>query len=316
MRSGPPTRCTHRRSPAAGSTCMGIIDDHSRLLVDYQCIYHDDAARFLILFRHAIATPRHPVDPVCRQRLPVHRRGAATHVRPAGDPGHPFRPGPPRRPRKSRTSVQDGAGAVPGRGPQRRGQLRSDTTWPIWPRCRRHCGHGWLGSITGASTRRPGRPREQRWAEGDPPAYCPTPEQLRQAFAWTVTRTVSKTATVSLEGNRYTVDDAFWPPQGHRTALRPVRSHQDRDLLGSDGWSARPCPSTSAAMPIRRRRPKSGTNRSSLTGIDYIATALPHAHQAETAGRLHLAHLVDPTRARHRQRHRAGPRASSTADRR
>jgi putative transposase len=33
----------------------GIIDDHSRRLVDHQCVYHDDAARFLILFRHAIA---------------------------------------------------------------------------------------------------------------------------------------------------------------------------------------------------------------------------------------------------------------------
>ena len=33
-----------------------IIDDHSRLLVDYQCTYRDDAARFMTLFRHAIAT--------------------------------------------------------------------------------------------------------------------------------------------------------------------------------------------------------------------------------------------------------------------
>src|SRR4029450_9756253 len=35
---------------------QGIIDDHSRLLVDYQCVSHDDAARFMTLFRHAIAT--------------------------------------------------------------------------------------------------------------------------------------------------------------------------------------------------------------------------------------------------------------------
>ena len=34
----------------------GIIDDHSRLLVDYQCVYHDDSARFMTLLRHAIAT--------------------------------------------------------------------------------------------------------------------------------------------------------------------------------------------------------------------------------------------------------------------
>jgi putative transposase len=35
---------------------QAIIDDHSRLLVGYQCVYHDDAARFMTLFRHAVAT--------------------------------------------------------------------------------------------------------------------------------------------------------------------------------------------------------------------------------------------------------------------
>jgi putative transposase len=33
----------------------GIIDDHSRLLVGYQCTYRDDAARFRAVLRHAIA---------------------------------------------------------------------------------------------------------------------------------------------------------------------------------------------------------------------------------------------------------------------
>jgi putative transposase len=35
------------------------------------------------------------------------------------------------------------------------------------------------------------------------------PELLRQAFLWRETRTVAKTATVSLYGNRYEVDDAL-----------------------------------------------------------------------------------------------------------
>jgi hypothetical protein len=47
----------------------GIIDDHSRPLVDHQCVYHDDAARFLTLFRHAIAHRGIPSMYVLAQRF-------------------------------------------------------------------------------------------------------------------------------------------------------------------------------------------------------------------------------------------------------
>jgi putative transposase len=45
----------------------------------------------------------------------------------------------------------------------------------------------------------------ERWSAGDPPAL-PTPAALREAFLWETTRTVTKTATVSLHGNTYLVD--------------------------------------------------------------------------------------------------------------
>ena len=41
-----------------------------------------------------------------------------------------------------------------------------------------------------------------------PPPTPPTPAQLREAFLWSETRTVTKTATVSLHGNVYVVDAA------------------------------------------------------------------------------------------------------------
>ncbi len=44
-------------------------------------------------------------------------------------------------------------------------------------------------------------------AEGIPDV--PTPAELREAFLWAETRTVTKTATVSLHGNRYEVDAAL-----------------------------------------------------------------------------------------------------------
>ena len=42
-----------------------------------------------------------------------------------------------------------------------------------------------------------------------PPPTLPTPVDLRDAFLWSETRTVTKTATVSLHGNVYVVDAAL-----------------------------------------------------------------------------------------------------------
>ncbi len=45
--------------------------------------------------------------------------------------------------------------------------------------------------------------------EADGPPELPSPELLREAFLWCETRTVTKTATVSLHGNQYEVDGAL-----------------------------------------------------------------------------------------------------------
>jgi putative transposase len=50
-------------------------------------------------------------------------------------------------------------------------------------------------------------PLERFDAAGAPP--LPTPALLREAFLWSVERTVTKTATVSLHGNQYEVDAAL-----------------------------------------------------------------------------------------------------------
>ena len=52
-----------------------------------------------------------------------------------------------------------------------------------------------------------GAPPLRRWQDGIPvPLPLPTPAQLREAFLWSEYRTVTKTATVSLHGNTYQVD--------------------------------------------------------------------------------------------------------------
>jgi putative transposase len=53
-----------------------------------------------------------------------------------------------------------------------------------------------------------GAPPLRRWVEGLPdPLPRPSPAQLREAFLWAEYRTVTRTATVSLLGNTYQVDE-------------------------------------------------------------------------------------------------------------
>jgi putative transposase len=66
--------------------------------------------------------------------------------------------------------------------------------------------------VEGVYHRRPHRETGQtpleRFLAGGPP-NLPTPAELHEAFLWSATRTVAKTATVSLYGNAYEVDPAL-----------------------------------------------------------------------------------------------------------
>ena len=77
------------------------------------------------------------------------------------------------------------------------------------------CRGGSSRFTTGACTRRRKTTPLARFA-GFTPRY-PTPAELREAFLWAETRLVTKTATVSLLGNRYEVDQALC---GRRVELR------------------------------------------------------------------------------------------------
>jgi len=53
------------------------------------------------------------------------------------------------------------------------------------------------------------QPPLERFLAGEVPPRLPTPAELREAFLWAERRLVSKTAMVSLHGNRYEVDPAL-----------------------------------------------------------------------------------------------------------
>jgi transposase InsO family protein len=108
----------------------------------------------------------------------------------------------------------------------------------------------------------------ERFAAGGTPRY-PSVEQLHEAFLWSETRTVTKTATVSLFANTYEVDAAL---VGRRVEL----VFDPFDLTRIEvRWSGRPM---GPAVPVvigrhahPAARPEPGTQPPPpVTGIDYL----------------------------------------------
>jgi putative transposase len=107
-------------------------------------------------------------------------------------------------------------------------------------------------------------------------------EELREAFLWSVARTVSKTATVSLHGNRYEVDAAL--------IGRSVELLFDPYALGKVEvrWGGRSFGEAVAHEVSRHVHPRAeadlGQEPASPTGIDYLAL-LETEHERELLAR-------------------------------
>ena len=126
-----------------------------------------------------------------------------------------------------------------------------------------------------------------RFLAAGPPAL-PSPELLREAFLWSHQRVVTKTATISLHGNRYEVDAAL--------IGRTVEVVFDPfDLTTLDvRYQGRPM---GLAVPHRIGRHVHPDARPDLpapppapTGIDYLALVAA-AHRAELAARINYNDL-------------------------
>jgi len=138
-----------------------------------------------------------------------------------------------------------------------------------------------------------GQPPLARWAAGGP-FPLPTPPALAEAFLWEERRTVTKTATVSLHGNIYQVDQLL---VGRRVELVfdpfDLTTIQVR-LAGVPAGTAIPHQIDRHAHP--KARPETPLARPQATGIDY-ARLLDAAHQAELAQKVNYAALANPSPA-------------------
>jgi len=137
-----------------------------------------------------------------------------------------------------------------------------------------------------------GHPPLQRWMTGAP-FPLPVPAVLAEAFCWSEYRTVSKTALVSLQGNRYQVDPGL---TGRKVEL--VFDPFDLTSLavrvdGRDAGNALPYQISRHAHPKARPEAPGQPALPAATGIDYLAL-LDDAHARSLAGRVNYAALDAP----------------------
>ena len=103
------------------------------------------------------------------------------------------------------------------------------------------------------------------------PFPVPAPADLAEAFRWSEQRTVSKTALVSLHGNRYQVDPGL-------TGCKVELIFDPFDLTSLAVRYERPRRGQGAALPDQPPLPPQGPARGTppsrppaATGIDYLA---------------------------------------------
>lgn len=136
-----------------------------------------------------------------------------------------------------------------------------------------------------------GKPPLRRWQDGIPvPRPLPLPAQLREAFLWAEHRTVTKTATVSLHGNTYQVDQLL---AGRKVEL--VFDPFDLTAIdvrhrGQSFGAAAPFSIGRHAHPKARPEQPAG-DPVPPTGISYL-NLISTAHDARLGERINYAALL------------------------
>jgi len=103
------------------------------------------------------------------------------------------------------------------------------------------------------------------------------PELVREAFRWSATRKVTRTATVPLEGNSYSVDPAL---VGRRVELRYELEELAKIEVFLGGKHAGVAPPFVTTRHTHRAVPQAARPAPAETGIDYLGLVVA-AHEEE-----------------------------------
>ncbi len=116
------------------------------------------------------------------------------------------------------------------------------------------------------------------------------PERLREAFRWSVTRKVTRTATVPLEGNQYAVDPSL---VGRRVELRYDPEDLTRIDIFYEGRSAGVATPFVIGRHTHRAVPQAARPAPAPTGVDYLGlVAAAHEEAAGTGAKVDFTQLA------------------------
>jgi putative transposase len=128
----------------------------------------------------------------------------------------------------------------------------------------------------------------ERFERGGPPRGVDA-DRLAEAFRWSVTRKVTRTATVPLEGNAYGVDPAL---VGRRVELRYDPEDLTRIDVYLDGRPAGVATAFVTRRHVHRAVPQAARPEPDATGIDYLGlVAAAHDEQAGTGTKIDFSQL-------------------------
>ena len=257
-----------------------IVDDHSRLLADGRFYRHENARACQELLRRAITHRGVPAVLYCDNGAPFSNAWLARTCAVLGIRlvhSRPYSPeGRGKQERLNRYIREAFLAEATHHGIESLEQLNDLFA-------------AWAGQVANRRVHaETGQAPIERFQAGGPHRQA-DPARLREAFRWSVTRKVTRTATVPLEGNSYAVDPAL---TGRRVELR----YDPEDLTRLDVfYDGRPA---GAAVPFVTRRhvhravPQAARPEPAATGIDYLGlVAAAHDEEAGTGAKIDFTRL-------------------------
>ena len=259
-----------RRDGSARARLFLIVDDHSRLLVDGRFFAHENARACQELLRRAVTRRGLPEVFYCDNGAPFSNAWLARTCAVLGIRlvhSQPYSPeGRGKQERLNRYIREAFLAEATHRGIESLEELNDlFAAWAEQVANRRV--HAETGQTPAG-----------RFEDGGPPRQA-DPALLREAFRWSVTRKVTRTATVPLEGNSYAVDPAL---TGRRVELRYDPEDLTRLDVFLDGRPAGQAVPFVTRRHVHRAVPQAARPDPDPTGIDYLG--LVTAARDEEAG--------------------------------
>jgi putative transposase len=269
-----------RREGSARARLFLIVDDHSRLLVDGRFYGQENARACQDLLRRAVTRRGLPEVFYCDNGAPFSNAWLARTCAVLGIRlvhSRPYSPeGRGKQERLNRYIREAFLAEATHHGIESLDQLND--LFAAWAE---HVANRRKHTETGQAP-------IDRFEAGGPHRQA-GPGLLREAFRWSVTRKVTRTATVPLEGNSYAVDPAL---TGRRVELRYDPEDLTRIDVFLDGRPAGTATPFITRRHVHRAVPQAARPEPAPTGVDYLGlVAAAHDEEAGTGAKIDFAQL-------------------------